>query len=360
MKINDDNIGKFFQESLNDFEVQPDKAVWSSIESKAGIAKGMSVAVKAALLIFAAAAVVVSTYFLLPTADVQKPTTELVQDPTIPSDESIVLTSDETETIESPKEIIKVQQEEKKIETKREVKKPENDKIKTSQIKSIKNQEIVTVVNDKQAEKEIRTSSPEQDLYQAQLVDFSTDSAEPIELIDSVQGSMQDVESRDSAKVSFSENPVICFGEDAVLRIEGGESYLWNTGANTSYLKVSPVQQSDYWVVVTDEFGNQIKHTFTVVIDRECTAIFVPSAFTPNADGVNDVFKAEGVGVESFNMIIFNREGQVVFESNNIDDSWDGSYRNIIMSSRVYFYKISYVDAKGNPHNKQGQVTLIK
>ena len=202
--------------------------------------------------------------------------------------------------------------------------------------------------------------TPEQELYQAHLIEFSEkDTNEDVDITSHNEELVQ-TRDADTAHITFSENPTICFGEDALLRVIGGRFYDWSTGATTASLKVSPVEQSDYWVLVRDEFGNEIKHTFTVYIDRECTSVYAPSAFTPNGDGMNDNFKAEGVGIQSFKMVIFNREGQIVFESSNIDDAWDGTYRNAIQQSQVFFYRIQYVDAKGNTQNKQGQVTLIR
>ena len=364
MKINDDNIGKFFQESLKDLEIQPDKAVWSSIETKAGISQGMGVATKAILAVLAVAVVVVSAYFIMQNNEVEQAVAiqeaPSVEVPVETSNTNIQINTQDTtlsteqETMSKESEMLAVEEskEDKPIKTKDVV---EVEKIEPKEEAPKKHKEIVVVT-----EVEKDTLSAEQELYSAKLVDFSTDSESIVEQNDANQvEEIADV-SLDSVDISFSEDPVICFGEDAVLIVKGGVSYLWNTGANTSSLKVSPVQNSEYWVEVTDVRGNQIKHTFVVSIDRECTAIFVPSAFTPNSDGINDVFKAEGVGIQSFNMVIFSREGQIVFESNNIDDAWDGSYRNSNMSSRVYFYKIAYVDAKGNSHNKQGQVTLIR
>jgi gliding motility-associated-like protein len=364
MKINEDNIGKFFQESLKDLEVQPDKAVWSSIETKAGISQGMSIAAKAILAVSVVAIAVISAYFIMQNNELEQmvevqeelpveipvETSNVdiqinTQDTTLSTEEEIISMESETPVIEEPKDVSPVKTKAVVVLEKIELK-----------------EEAPMVHKEKETVAEVKkdTISAEQELYNAKLVDFSTDSESIVDQDDATQVEEVVDVSSDSVDILFSENPVICFGEDAVLIVKGGVSYLWNTGANTSMLKVSPVQNSEYWVEVTDVRGNKIKHTFAVSIDRECSAIFVPSAFTPNSDGINDVFKAEGLGIQSFNMVIFSREGQIVFESNNIDDAWDGSSRNSNMSSRVYFYKIAYVDAKGNAHNKQGQVTLIR
>ena len=370
MNINDDNIGKFFQESLKDMEVKPDAAVWTAVKQQSGISSGLSALSKLAIIGFAAVAII-SSYMLFLNNNKSEAIAETISAPLqsvkpiahtdvttstqeveIDLDEKVA--SNETLALKSnpkKKTIIK-QQKQTGVSIKKERK--EDSLPEMQQPKQKKN---IIVERDTPDKKEL---TPEQELYQSHLINFSQDTvlAETNEEV--LPEETLIIENQDSAHIDYSENPTICFGEDAILQVKGGLSYIWNTGANTSKIKVSPVEQSDYWVVITDEFGNQIKHIFTVYIDRECTAIFVPSAFTPNSDGVNDVFKAEGVGIQSFKMIIFNREGQIVYESSSIDDAWDGTYRDGRLSSRAYFYKITYVDAKGVAHNKQGQVTLIR
>jgi len=368
MNLNDDNIGKFFQESLKDMEVQPDKAVWSAIEKRADISMGMSVLAKVGVVFILAAVVVTAYVFMQNSAKVQPQFTEMpiaIENP-VNSIEVIESASE----IQSPVLLDTIKQEPI-------VEKPKKNKVKKAKLepKAKKNKSVAMLKLteakkvaplDEDAKKTEKSDenkqrlTPEQELYQAHLIDFSEKDTN--EAVDTASHNEELVQSRDAdtAHITFSKNPTICFGEDALLRVIGGRFYDWSTGATTASLKVSPVEQSDYWVIVRDEFGNEIKHTFTVYIDRECTSVYAPSAFTPNGDGMNDKFKAEGVGIQSFKMVIFNREGQIVFESSNIDDAWDGTYRNAIQQSQVFFYRIQYVDAKGNTQNKQGQVTLIR
>ncbi len=372
MKINDENIGKFFQDQLKDVEVQPDAAVWSNIKQQSGISSGLSSLAKAALFVLGTA-ILVSSYFLWQqTANQQN-----VELKPLVIEHSEV--QDQPNKTEKSTQIVPQKQSDNKQQVV-VVEKKNADNSKKESVKPVSNKETVSQNNNERSaesttqnikkvtpkssdpivEQEPKVLTPEEELYKPHYIAFGNDNQEVEDELDDSLITEMAVNNNDSAEIRFSENPTICFGEDARLIVEGGESYDWNTGANTSYIKVSPVEQSDYWVIVTDQYGNEIKHIFTVYIDKECTAIFVPSAFTPNGDGINDVFKAEGVGIQSFEMIIFNREGQIVFESHSMEDGWDGSYRNEEVKPRAYFYQISYIDAKGNKHNKRGQVTLIK
>lgn len=92
--------------------------------------------------------------------------------------------------------------------------------------------------------------------------------------------------------------------------------------------------------------------------------IFIPNAFTPNSDGLNDGFKAEGVGIEQFKMQVFDRWGALVFESNDINKGWDGSVNGKgggeSTKQEVYVWKAHVVDVLKQQHSMIGHVTLLK
>ncbi len=88
--------------------------------------------------------------------------------------------------------------------------------------------------------------------------------------------------------------------------------------------------------------------------------IYVPSAFTPNMDTVNDSFKATGKFIAQFNMIIYNRWGAPIFESQNIDLGWDGNENGTPAPAGNYGYKIFGIDNAGQEFSKLGSVLLLK
>jgi len=364
MKIDDNNIGKFFQEQLKDVEVQPDAKVWSGIKLQSGISSA-AVGVSKAFIVGLIALVAVTSYFVWDYYSINNVEEEVIVEQNI-------------KAVDAPQKKTLIANDNK---VKLEVLPEKNDEIQENTITKTAPKptpiEKVEVVEPKEVNKKAKPtyaysnsnavviSTPKLEPKEKANADviMPKEVNEPIVVVNETTPKETDAvlpNSQDTASIRFSSDPVICFGEDALLQVEGGVSYDWNTGAHGSKIKVSPVENSDYWVIVTDASGREIKHTFNVSIDRECTAIFVPSAFTPNGDGVNDVFKAEGLGILNFEMIVFNREGQIVFESHSIEDAWDGTYRNSVSEPRIYFYHLSYTDAKGNIHKKRGQVTLIR
>jgi len=90
--------------------------------------------------------------------------------------------------------------------------------------------------------------------------------------------------------------------------------------------------------------------------------LFVPSAFTPNNDGVNDFFKVEGHDIYSYNIWIYNRWGQEVWHSNNIDDVWVGNYKggDHFVPDDTYTYVLKAVGIRENGIEESGTITLYR
>lgn len=97
-----------------------------------------------------------------------------------------------------------------------------------------------------------------------------------------------------------------------------------------------------------------------VVVFTTAPDIFVPSAFTPNGDGLNDMLRPIGVGIAQLNYFhIYNRWGQLVFSSSDLKKGWDGAINGRVQSSATYVYVAQGRDYTGKVINKKGSVTLI-
>ncbi len=86
------------------------------------------------------------------------------------------------------------------------------------------------------------------------------------------------------------------------------------------------------------------------------TELFVPNVFSPNDDGQNDVFKPRGTNLYEFNMRIYDRWGNCVFESNDIETGWDGTFKGLPVNSGVFVY---FITSAGQVVSK-GNVTLLR
>jgi gliding motility-associated-like protein len=90
--------------------------------------------------------------------------------------------------------------------------------------------------------------------------------------------------------------------------------------------------------------------------------ILMPTAFSPNGDGKNDIFKVEGPGLEQLIYLrIFTYTGTQIFETTNLNEGWDGTYQGKPQPSGVYFYKVKakiFNDSK--EYEKEGALKLVK
>jgi gliding motility-associated-like protein len=90
---------------------------------------------------------------------------------------------------------------------------------------------------------------------------------------------------------------------------------------------------------------------------------FIPNAFTPNGDGVNDYFYGQGIGIEEYDIYIFDRWGNMIYHGDNIYTSlWDGKANagSEVAQQDVYVWKVKLTDVFGKKHNYIGTVTLVK
>lgn len=99
----------------------------------------------------------------------------------------------------------------------------------------------------------------------------------------------------------------------------------------------------------------------TIIIEPDFL-FYIPNTFTPDGDGVNDYFSGKGVFIKDFEMMIFDRWGKLIFESNDISKPWDGTAKQgtEIAIQDVYVYSINITDFKKQKHNYKGIVTLVK
>lgn len=126
---------------------------------------------------------------------------------------------------------------------------------------------------------------------------------------------------------------------------------------------IFPEDSGSYLVTLIVENNNTCKDTITKVVEiKNEIALFFPNSFTPNGDGINDIFMPKGFGVElsSYSFMIFNRWGELVFKTNNISSGWDGSYNGETLPTGVYPWRIDYKDLNGNDYRQTGNVNILK
>jgi gliding motility-associated-like protein len=134
--------------------------------------------------------------------------------------------------------------------------------------------------------------------------------------------------------------------------------WLWNTGEKTSNIQIA--SPGTYWVKLTVDGCTA---TDSVEVKEDCF-MDIPNAFSPNGDGINDYFLPRPLlarGLVSFTMTIYNRWGQVIFESGNTEGrGWDGKLNGLEQPEGVYVYLIEATFKDGQMEKHQGNVTLLR
>ena len=137
--------------------------------------------------------------------------------------------------------------------------------------------------------------------------------------------------------------------------------YLWSTGSTEHTILV---QTPGTYSVVATNTGGCIAWD-SVKIENTCESqVYFPSAFTPNGDGLNDVFLPQGFQVEEYEIMIFNRWGELLFRSSEITQGWDGTFQGQLSPQGVYVWRAKYriKDKAGfkRKYEPIGKVTLLR
>lgn len=124
-------------------------------------------------------------------------------------------------------------------------------------------------------------------------------------------------------------------------------------------VNASPYLTTTYYPSLTGSNGCVGRDTVIVQVKFE-EIVDVPTAFSPNGDGVNDSLHVLGVGIRSMDFKIYNRYGQLVYSSTNINKGWDGTLKGKPLNQGVFVYTLKYTLVNGTSGEKSGNVTLIK
>jgi gliding motility-associated-like protein len=136
-------------------------------------------------------------------------------------------------------------------------------------------------------------------------------------------------------------------------------SYLWSTGATRDSALI--VRPGNYWLQVTTTDGCTARENFEV-FDKNCLKeIYFPTGFTPNRDGLNDVYKPGVFGIlESYRLEIYNRYGERIFFTTDYSKGWDGSYKGTAQGVGAFVWVCSYKFKDQAAGFKKGTMMLIR
>jgi gliding motility-associated-like protein len=145
-------------------------------------------------------------------------------------------------------------------------------------------------------------------------------------------------------------------------------SYAWEpnyflSNTNSWTVVASPLEDTLYYVTVADQFGCYLEDSIYIYVEEvlcDEVHVFIPSAFTPNGDNQNDQLRVYSRMTSDISLFVYNRWGEVVFETTDITKGWDGTYRGEALPPGVFVYHLKAVCWDGSTYEKKGNVTLLK
>lgn len=157
----------------------------------------------------------------------------------------------------------------------------------------------------------------------------------------------------------FNLGPDITLCKPLQLQTTEAGKYLWSTGNNTPAITIQT--PGIYWLKIT---RNNCSTSDTILV-TPCNNMqfYIPDAFSPNDDGINDVFSISGINITNVQLTIYNRWGEIIATDTGTSASWNGLYKNSICPEGVYVYRVKitgYMDGRITFRNLSGTVTLLR
>lgn len=177
-----------------------------------------------------------------------------------------------------------------------------------------------------------------------------------------------------STEITVNSNPTVTATTDTIVDLGSSAilvgsspstgSYIWSPEQNVDcptcgVTQASPEETTTYTVVFTDENGCTASDTVLVLVNF-VEGVGVPTAFSPNNDGINDILFVKGYALKNIAFTLYNRYGEVVFFTTDQNIGWDGTYQNKNVNPGVFTWVLQYEFLNGNNGMKKGNTTLIR
>ncbi len=172
-----------------------------------------------------------------------------------------------------------------------------------------------------------------------------------------------------SPAVDAGEDLTVCLGNSILLNASGAAGYVWSNGANNGMSYLPGVGENEYIVIGTNSEGCIGTDTIKVTVLEECydqeIIFWVPNTFTPDGDQFNQTFKPvmhSGFDPFDYEFLIFNRWGELIWESHNVAFGWDGSYNKGMKSpDGIYTWKLTFKTMNNDEKlMRVGHVTMLR
>ncbi|MGB0404344.1 MAG: gliding motility-associated C-terminal domain-containing protein, partial [Salibacteraceae bacterium] len=173
-----------------------------------------------------------------------------------------------------------------------------------------------------------------------------------------------------ATQITASKDTILKNQSSTLNAIPSGFSYSWKPGnglssTTSSEVSASPDTTTTYSVRIYDADFPKCEATKKATITVEelmCEEpwLFIPNSFSPDGNGKNDILYFRGRYIDKLDFKIFNRWGEMVFETNDVNQGWDGSHKGKAAQADVYVYYVYATCIDGQVFEKKGDITLLR
>ena len=183
-------------------------------------------------------------------------------------------------------------------------------------------------------------------------------------------------EASDTLQVSVTIEPIPNAYAGPDVSVIAGESYSINADASGNFSwsppeglsctdcedpVATPLENTTYTLVAINEFGCRAEDSMVITVSCSDNILYIPNVFSPNGNGKNDVFKVRSSGIRELNFLrVYDRWGELVFESADQNIGWDGTFKGVDLPPAVYVFYLKAVCGEGFIIERHGNVTLIR
>ena len=143
------------------------------------------------------------------------------------------------------------------------------------------------------------------------------------------------------------------------------DQYQWSFGDGTGSTEFEPIhgfaESGEYEIMLVAYNSIGCTDTMRAILSVHDTyALYIPNTFTPNGDGLNEVFMAKGFNIKDFELLIFNLWGELIYTTHDINSGWNGVYEGVPSQIDVYVYRVLFTDIFNHHHELFGTVNLVR
>ncbi len=158
----------------------------------------------------------------------------------------------------------------------------------------------------------------------------------------------------------------IIAGESFIINADATDIFSWSPPEGLTCTEcedpvATPLQNTTYTLTAINEFGCKAEDSMIIRVTCSDNILYIPNVFSPNGNGKNDFFKVRSSGISELNYLrVYDRWGELVFETTDQNIGWDGTFRGALLPPAVYVFYLKAVCGDGFLIERHGNVTLIR